>query len=139
MADLNSVALTGRIAEEPKLIERGSLRVARLRLLVESVRRDRDSGELEPRQHLFRVGVFGNPAEEAAKLRAGTHVGVRGQLSQSTFTDDAGAVRESVEITTADWVRPLGPLGQVATQPDRKPAAETKRPPPGADPSALPW
>lgn len=107
MPDLNSVALTGTIALEPKLIERGTLTVARLRLEVETLRRNRGTGELSPRLHHFTVAVFGGHATEAARLRVGTRVGVRGQLSHSTFRDPEGAERESVEVTTAEWVRPL--------------------------------
>lgn len=126
MPDLNSVALTGRIAAEPKLIERGTLKVARLRLTVETVRRDRDSGELLPRHHQFNVAVFGGPATDAARLRTGTHVSLRGQLSHSTFRDRSGAERESVEVTTAEWVRPLGSVTEPA--PSAAPRSEPQRP-----------
>ena len=142
MPDLNSVALTGRIAEEPKLIERGVLRVARLRLVVETVRRDRDSGDLVPRLHHFNVAVFGNPAPEAARLPVGSHVSVRGQLSHSTLRDQGGSERESIEVTTAEWVRPLGRLDggtqEAATSAESIPRPEPRRPH-HADTDVLDW
>lgn len=143
MPDLNSVAMTGTIAAEPKLIERGTLKVARLRLTVETVRRDRESGEMMPRQHHFNVAVFGGPAAEAARLRIGTHVSVRGQLSHSTFRDQSGAERESVEVTTAEPVRPLGSLSDAPLEADQDgeqeaPRSEPQRPR-QSDPDVLDW
>lgn len=126
MPDLNSVAMTGTIAAEPKLIERGTLKVARLRLTVETVRRDRESGEMMPRQHHFNVAVFGGPAAEAARLRIGTHVSVRGQLSHSTFRDQSGCEQESLEVTTAEAVRPLGSL--LDAPPEAGPGAPEEAP-----------
>lgn len=140
MPDLNSVAMTGTIAAEPKLIERDTLKVARLRLMVETVRRDRESGEIVPRQHHFNVAVFGGPAAEAARLRIGTHVSVRGQLSHSMFRDQSGAERESVEVTSAEPVRPLGSLSDALLEAGEQetPRSEPQHPRP-SDPDVLDW
>lgn len=117
MADLNVVALTGRIAKASDLYEKGDLRVARLELAVEAMRKNRKSGELETHRHLFNVAVFGNPAKEAAALRPGTRVAISGRLSRSG---------ESVEVTTGEWVRPIdeNPADKSAAAASRTEAVE---------------
>jgi single-stranded DNA-binding protein len=131
MVDLNVAVLTGRIAAEPQLVEKGTLRVCRLKLAGEAVRRDRKTGELENYERFFSVAVFGEPGVEAAKLRLGTRVGITGQLNPRQ------GERET-EVTTTEWVREIGPAvpSEESLQERKRPALNTRQGPPS---DALDW
>lgn len=98
-ADLNRVALIGRLTRDPELYRpAGGEPVCHLRLAVAS--RARASGDgWEDRANYFDVALFGGAAEGAAEhLAKGRRVAVDGRLSWREHQGRDGRTRQSVEV-----------------------------------------
>ncbi len=128
-ADLNSVAVVGRLTRDPEMRSRPSGDpVLSLRLAVNSRQRD-DDGEWTDRGNFFDVAVFGRRAEAlSAHLSKGARIGVDGRLSWREWAARDGTKRQTVEIIAADVVLL-----------DGRPAARKETAGVGADADATPF
>ena len=118
--NINRVVLTGNLTADPELraLPRGSS-VGRLRLAVNTRRKNNQTGEWEEKPNYFNVTVWGAQAENCAQyLAKGRPIAVDGRLEWRSYTTQDGQKREAVEVI-ADSVqflagREQSPTGRAA-------------------------
>jgi single-strand DNA-binding protein len=123
--NLNHVVITGNLTSDPELrsLPSGSS-VCRLRVAVNTRRKNGTSGEWEDKPNFFDVTVWGAQGENAARyLEKGRPVGVQGRLEWREWETAEGARRQSVEII-AENVQFLGSAPSNGEHHDTDPAAD---------------
>lgn len=118
--NINRVVLTGNLTADPDTHTFPSgTSVTRLRLAVNTQRKNRETGEYESTPNYFDVAVWGAMGENAAKyLSKGRPVAIDGRLQWREYTTQNGDKRQTIDII-ADTVQFLGaPSNQQATEPE---------------------
>jgi len=98
--NINRVVLTGNLTADPELrsLPSGGT-LCRLRLAVNTRRRNGSSGEWEDKPNYFNVTVWGSQAENAARyLSKGRAVAIDGRLEWREWQAEDGSKRQSVDI-----------------------------------------
>jgi single-strand DNA-binding protein len=121
--NINRVVLTGNLTADPELraLPSGSS-VGRLRLAVNTRRKNSQTGEWEEKPNYFTVTVWGAQADTCAQyLAKGRPIAVDGRLEWRQYTTQDGQKRDAVEVI-ADSVQFLGGREQA----DNGPAASAR-------------
>ena len=107
--NLNRVVVTGNLTRDPELRSTpGGTAVCKLRVAVNSRRKDSASGEWIDKPNYFDVTVWGAQGENCANyLSKGRPVAVDGRLDWREWEAQDGSKRQAVEII-ADSVQFLG-------------------------------
>ena len=107
--NINSVVITGNLTKDPELRSTPSgTSVCKLRVAVNSRRKDGASGEWVDKPNYFDVTVWGAQGENCANyLSKGRPVAVQGRLEWREWESQDGGKRQAVEII-ADSVQFLG-------------------------------
>jgi single-strand DNA-binding protein len=107
--NINSVVITGNLTKDPELRSTPSgTSVCKLRVAVNSRRKDGASGEWVDKPNYFDVTVWGAQGENCANyLSKGRPVAVQGRLDWREWETQEGGKRQAVEII-ADSVQFLG-------------------------------
>lgn len=105
-SNINRVVLTGNLTADPDLRSlQSGMAVCKLRLAVNTRRKDGASGEWVDKPNYFDVTVWGGQGENCAKyLSKGRPVAVDGRLEWREWQDKEGNKRQSVDII-ADTVQ----------------------------------
>lgn len=108
-SNVNVVVITGNLTRDPELRHLGSgTAVCKLRVAVNSRRKDGQSGEWVDKPNYFDVTVWGPQGENCANyLSKGRPVAIEGRLDWREWEDQGGNKRQSVEII-ANTVQFLG-------------------------------
>jgi single-strand DNA-binding protein len=98
--NLNRVVITGNLTRDPELRSLSSgTSVCKLRVAVNSRRKDASSGEWVDKPNYFDVTVWGAQGENCAQyLAKGRPVAVDGRLDWREWDAQDGTKRQSVEI-----------------------------------------
>ena len=107
--NINRVVLTGNLTKDPDVRNNpaSGLSVCKLRLAVNTRRKNNATGDWEDKANFFNVTVFGRQAESCGNfLHKGRPVAIDGRLEWSQWERE-GQKRESVDII-ADTVQFLG-------------------------------
>ena len=107
--NLNVVAITGNLTKDPELRSTpGGTSVCKLRVAVNSRRKDSSSGQWVDKPNYFDVTVWGAQGENCANyLSKGRPVAVQGRLDWREWEAQDGSKRQAIEII-ADSVQFLG-------------------------------
>jgi single-strand DNA-binding protein len=110
--NINRVTITGNLTRDPELRSTPSgTPVCKLRVAVNSRRKDSSSGEWVDKPNYFDVTVWGAQGENCATyLSKGRPVAVDGRLDWREWEAQDGSKRQAVEII-ADSVQFLGSRG----------------------------
>ena len=108
-SNINVVAITGNLTKDPELRSTpGGTSVCKLRVAVNSRRKDGQSGEWVDKPNYFDVTVWGAQGENCANyLSKGRPVAVEGRLDWREWEAQDGSKRQAVEII-ANSVQFLG-------------------------------
>jgi single-strand DNA-binding protein len=108
-SNINVVAITGNLTKDPELRSTPSgTSVCKLRVAVNSRRKDGASGEWVDKPNYFDVTVWGAQGENCANyLSKGRPVAVEGRLEWREWESQEGGKRQAVEII-ANSVQFLG-------------------------------
>ena len=108
-SNLNVVVITGNLTSDPELRSLPSgTSVCKLRVAVNTRRKNGASGEWEDKPNYFDVTVWGAQGENAARfLSKGRPVGIQGRLEWREWETTEGTKRQAVDII-ADAVQFLG-------------------------------
>jgi single-strand DNA-binding protein len=108
-SNVNVVVITGNLTRDPELRHTGGgTAICKLRVAVNSRRKDGQSGEWVDKPNYFDVTVWGAQGENCANyLSKGRPVAVEGRLDWREWEDKEGGKRQSVEII-ANSVQFLG-------------------------------
>ena len=108
-SNINVVAITGNLTKDPELRSTPSgTSVCKLRVAVNSRRKDGASGEWVDKPNYFDVTVWGAQGENCANyLSKGRPVAVEGRLDWREWESQEGQKRQAVEII-ANSVQFLG-------------------------------
>src|SRR5688572_25022419 len=108
-SNINVVAITGNLTKDPELRSTPSgTSVCKLRVAVNSRRKDGQSGEWVDKPNYFDVTVWGAQGENCANyLSKGRPVAVEGRLDWREWESQDGGKRQAVEII-ANSVQFLG-------------------------------
>jgi single-strand DNA-binding protein len=111
-SNINVVAITGNLTRDPELrTTPGGTSVCKLRVAVNSRRKDGQSGEWVDKPNYFDVTVWGAQGENCANyLSKGRPVAVEGRLDWREWESQDGQKRQAVEII-ANSVQFLGSRG----------------------------
>ena len=112
-SNINRVIITGNLTSDPELraIGGNGNSVCKLRVAVNTRRKDGQSGEWVDKPNYFDVTVWGAQGENCAKyLSKGRGVAVDGRLEWREWQDQQGNKRQSVDII-ADTVQFLSSPG----------------------------
>ena len=111
-SNINVVAITGTLTRDPELRSTPSgTSVCKLRVAVNSRRKDGQSGEWVDKPNYFDVTVWGAQGENCANyLSKGRPVAVEGRLDWREWESQDGGKRQAVEII-ANSVQFLGSRG----------------------------
>jgi single-strand DNA-binding protein len=109
VANLNVVAITGNLTTDPELRSLPSgTSVCKLRVAVNTRRKNGATGEWEEKPNFFDVTVWGAQGENCARfLSKGRPVAVQGRLEWREWETQDGHKRQAVDII-ADSVQFLG-------------------------------
>jgi single-strand DNA-binding protein len=108
-SNINSVVVTGNLTRDPELrhLDSGTA-VCKLRIAVNTRRKNGSSGEWEDKPNYFDVTVWGAQGENCSTyLSKGRPVAVQGRLEWREWQNQEGQKRQSVEII-AESVQFLG-------------------------------
>lgn len=99
-SNINRVIITGNLTADPELRSLPSgTSVCKLRVAVNTRRKDGASGEWQDKPNYFDVTVWGAQGENAARyLSKGRGVAVDGRLEWREWTNQEGQKRQSVDI-----------------------------------------
>ena len=102
MQHINRTVITGNLTRDPELRSTPSgTSVCKLRVAVNSRRKDGQSGEWVDKPNFFDVTVWGAQGENCANyLAKGSAVAVDGRLDWREWRSDGGPRRETVEIVS---------------------------------------
>jgi single-strand DNA-binding protein len=108
-SNVNVVVITGNLTRDPELRSTpGGTSVCKLRVAVNSRRKDGQTGEWVDKPNYFDVTVWGAQGENCANyLSKGRPVAVEGRLDWREWDDKEGNKRQTVEII-ANSVQFLG-------------------------------
>ena len=108
-SNVNVVVITGNLTRDPELRSTGGgTSICKLRVAVNSRRKDGQSGEWIDKPNYFDVTVWGAQGENCANyLSKGRPVAIEGRLDWREWDDQSGNKRQSVEII-ANSVQFLG-------------------------------
>jgi single-strand DNA-binding protein len=108
-SNINSVVITGNLTKDPELRSTpAGTAVCKLRVAVNSRRKDGQSGEWVDKPNYFDVTVWGAQGENCAQyLSKGRPVAVQGRLDWREWESQDGGKRQAVEII-AESVQFLG-------------------------------
>lgn len=108
-SNVNVVVITGNLTRDPELRSTGGgTSICKLRVAVNSRRKDGQSGEWVDKPNYFDVTVWGAQGENCANyLAKGRPVAIEGRLDWREWDDQSGNKRQSVEII-ANTVQFLG-------------------------------
>ncbi len=108
-SNLNVVVITGNLTSDPELRSLPSgTSVCKLRVAVNTRRKNGSTGEWEDKPNFFDVTVWGAQGENCARfLSKGRPVGVQGRLEWREWETQEGQKRQAVDII-ADSVQFLG-------------------------------
>jgi single-strand DNA-binding protein len=108
-SNINVVVITGNLTRDPELRSTpGGTSVCKLRVAVNSRRKEGQTGEWVDKPNYFDVTVWGAQGENCANyLSKGRPVAVEGRLDWREWEDKEGGKRQSVEII-ANSVQVLG-------------------------------
>jgi single-strand DNA-binding protein len=108
-SNVNVVVITGNLTRDPELRSTpGGTSVCKLRVAVNSRRKDGQTGEWVDKPNYFDVTVWGAQGENCANyLSKGRPVAVEGRLDWREWEDKEGNKRQTVEII-ANSVQFLG-------------------------------
>jgi single-strand DNA-binding protein len=111
-SNINTVVITGNLTRDPELRSTpGGTSVCKLRVAVNSRRKDGQSGEWVDKPNYFDVTVWGAQGENCANyLSKGRPVAVEGRLDWREWESQDGQKRQAVEII-ANSVQFLGSRG----------------------------
>ena len=111
-SNINTVVITGNLTKDPELRNTPSgTAVCKLRVAVNSRRKDGQSGEWVDKPNYFDVTVWGAQGENCAQyLSKGRPVAVEGRLDWREWEAQDGSKRQAVEII-ANSVQFLGSRG----------------------------
>jgi single-strand DNA-binding protein len=111
-SNINTVVITGNLTKDPELRSTpGGTSVCKLRVAVNSRRKDGQSGEWVDKPNYFDVTVWGAQGENCANyLSKGRPVAVEGRLDWREWEAQDGSKRQAVEII-ANSVQFLGSRG----------------------------
>jgi single-strand DNA-binding protein len=114
-SNINVVAITGNLTKDPELRSLPSgTSVCKLRVAVNSRRKDGQTGEWVDKPNYFDVTVWGAQGENCANyLSKGRPVAVEGRLDWREWEAQDGSKRQAVEII-ANSVQFLGSRDQAA-------------------------
>ena len=114
-SNVNVVVITGNLTRDPELRHLGSgTAVCKLRVAVNSRRKDGQSGEWVDKPNYFDVTVWGAQGENCANyLSKGRPVAVEGRLDWREWETQEGQKRQAVRII-ANSVQFLGSRGDSA-------------------------
>lgn len=107
--NINRVVLTGNLTSDPELRSLPSgTSVCKLRIAVNTRKKDGATGEWGEKPNYFDVTVWGAQGENAARyLSKGRPVAIDGRLEWREWTTDDGQKRQAIDII-ADAVQFLG-------------------------------
>lgn len=98
---INSVNISGNIADEPKFYDKGENSVLRLPVAVND--RVKQNDEWVNRPNYVDIVIFGNRAKALNKwLGKGMKVAISGKLHQSVWDDNNGNKRYKLEVIAYD-------------------------------------
>jgi len=108
-SNINRVIITGNLTSDPELRSLPSgMSVCKLRVAVNTRRKDNATGEWADKPNFFDVTVWGAQGENSARyLSKGRPVAIDGRLEWREWEGQDGNKRQSVEIV-ADAVQFLG-------------------------------
>jgi single-strand DNA-binding protein len=108
-SNINVVVITGNLTSDPELRStQGGTSVCKLRVAVNTQRKDGQTGEWVEKANYFDVTVWGAQGENCANyLSKGRPVAVQGRLDWREWEDKEGNKRQGVEII-ANSVQFLG-------------------------------
>jgi len=108
-SNINRVIITGNLTSDPELRSLPSgTSVCKMRVAVNTRRKDGQSGEWRDFPNYFDVTVWGAQGENCARyLSKGRGVGIDGRLEWREWQDKEGNKRQSIDII-ADSVQFLG-------------------------------
>jgi single-strand DNA-binding protein len=108
-SNVNVVVITGNLTRDPELRSTpGGTSVCKLRVAVNSRRKDGQSGDWVDKPNYFDVTVWGAQGENCANyLSKGRPVAIEGRLDWREWEDKEGNKRQTVEII-ANTVQFLG-------------------------------
>ena len=111
-SNINSVVVTGNLTRDPELRHLNSgTAVCKLRIAVNTRRKNGSTGEWEDKPNYFDVTVWGAQGENCSTyLSKGRPVAVQGRLEWREWQNDQGDKRQAVEII-AESVQFLGSRG----------------------------
>ena len=115
--NINRVILTGNLTRDPELRSLPSgMSVCKLRVAVNTRRKDNSTGEWADKPNFFDVTVWGAQGENSARyLSKGRPVAIDGRLEWREWQDQQGNKRQSIDII-ADTVQFLGGRDEGAPQ-----------------------
>jgi single-strand DNA-binding protein len=125
ISNINRVVLTGNLTADPDLRSLPSgTSVCKLRLAVNSRRKDSSTGEYVDKPNYFDVTVWGGQGESCARfLSKGRPVAIDGRLEWREWQQDGGPKRQAIEVV-ADVVQFLAtPSAAVGAEESTAPAA----------------
>jgi single-strand DNA-binding protein len=98
--NINVVVITGNLTRDPELRSTaGGTPVCKLRVAVNTRRKDGQSGEWVDKPNYFDVTVWGKQGESCAEyLAKGRPVAIDGRLDWREWETEGGDKRQSVEI-----------------------------------------
>ena len=108
--NINRVVLTGNLTKDPDIRSNpgSGTSICKLRLAVNSRRKNNSTGDWEDKPNYFDVTVFGRQAESCGQyLKKGRPVAIDGRLDWRQWEAQDGSKREAVEIV-AESVQFLG-------------------------------
>jgi single-strand DNA-binding protein len=108
-SNINRVIITGNLTSDPELRSLPSgMSVCKLRVAVNTRRKDNASGDWVDKPNYFDVTVWGAQGENSARyLSKGRPVAIDGRLEWREWQDKEGNKRQSIDII-ADTVQFLG-------------------------------
>ena len=108
-SNINRVTITGNLTRDPELRALGNGNsVCKMRIAVNTRRKDGSSGEWVDKPNYFDVTVWGAQGENCSNyLSKGRPVAIDGRLEWREWQDKEGNNRQSIEIV-ADTVQFLG-------------------------------
>lgn len=115
MASVNKVILVGYVGQNPEIRYTSSGEaVVNLSLATSEQWSDRQTGEKREATEWHRIGIFGKPAEIAAKyISKGSPLYVEGKIRSKKYTDKNGIERVAFEIIS-DQFKMLGKASESA-------------------------
>lgn len=108
MQNVNVVVITGNLTRDPELRAVGQSSVCKLRIAVNTRRKDGQSGEWVDKPNYFDVDVWGKQGENCATyLAKGRPCAIQGRLDWREWEAEGGGKRQAVSIV-AESVQFLG-------------------------------